>query len=55
MVILTKEQAEALAAFLDAFDQTVTGAWPDVEEHMRENWGIEDPEAAIEDARQALS
>lgn len=54
MKMLTKEQVEALLAFLDAFDQRVTGAWPGMEEHMKEIWGIEDPESAIEDAREAL-
>jgi hypothetical protein len=50
---LTREQAEALAAFLAAFDE-LTGAWVHVEKSMREDWGIEDPEAAIESAREAL-
>lgn len=54
MKTLTQEQADALKAFLDAFDQTTTGAWTAVEEHMRENWGIDDPETALEAARAAL-
>lgn len=53
--ILTNEQAKALEAFLSGFDMYVTGAWPSIEEYMRDEWGIEDPEDAIEDARQALT
>lgn len=51
---LTEDQANALLAFLDAFDQTTTGAWAPIEEHMRESWGIDDPEAALEAAREVL-
>ena len=54
MKTLTAEQANALSAFLDGFDQTTTGAWSPIEEHMRDNWDIEDPEAALEEAREAL-
>ncbi|WP_176223165.1 hypothetical protein [Aurantimonas sp. 22II-16-19i] len=54
MVVLTKEQAAALEAFLEAFDLYTTGAWAPVESGMREDFDIEDPEAAIEDARRAL-
>lgn len=54
MKTLTKEQVEALLAFLDAFDQRTTGVWSGIEEHKKENWGIEDPESAIEAAREAL-
>ena len=51
---LTEDQVTALLAFLDAFDQTTTGAWSAIEEHMRESWGIEDPETALEAAREGL-
>lgn len=54
MKTLTESQVTALQAFLDAFEQTTTGVWTGIEKHMRENWGIEDPEAALEDAHQAL-
>jgi hypothetical protein len=53
MKTLTDEQATALLAFLTAFDE-LTGQWPQVEAHMRESWGIEDPEIEIEAARVAL-
>lgn len=54
MKTLTQEQVDALLAFLDAFDQTATGAWTRIEEHMRDNWGIDNPEEAIEQATEAL-
>lgn len=50
---LSKKQATALLAFLDGFDR-LTGAWPTIEGVMREEWGLDDPEAALEDARSAL-
>lgn len=55
MITLTREQAETLKAFLDAFDLTTTGAWGPIEQAMIDDFGIEDPEAALEDARAALS
>lgn len=55
MVTLTRQQAEALKAFLDAFDLHTTGAWAPIEAAMREEFGIDDPEDALEDARQALA
>lgn len=48
-----KEQAAALLAFMTAFDE-LTGQWPRVEGIMREEWGIEDPETTLEEAREAL-
>lgn len=51
---LTEQQAETLIAFLDSFDLALTGVWPAVEKHMRDSYGIEDPESALEDARNAL-
>lgn len=53
-ITLTEAQAQPLFAFIAAFDDTTTGAWIGVEEHMREVFGIEDPEAALEDAKVAL-
>lgn len=55
MKTLTSEQASALVAFLDAFDLTTTGAWAGIESCMRDDFGIDDPEAALADAREALS
>lgn len=54
MKTLTKEQAQALFAFCECFDLYTTGAWAQVENGMREDFGIEDPEIAIEDAKEAL-
>lgn len=51
---LNTDQANAVLGFMDAFEQRVTGVWSAIEEHMRENWGIEDPEQALEDVRQTL-
>ena len=55
MKTLTSEQASALVAFLDAFDLTTTGAWAGIESCMRDDFGIDDPEAALAEAREALS
>jgi hypothetical protein len=55
MKTLTDDQAYTLASFLDAFDLHLTGAWPAVRDGMADEFGIEDPEAALEDAREALS
>lgn len=52
---LTREQADALLAFLECFDLYTTGAWRAVEKGMREDFGVEDPEAALDEARSALS
>lgn len=55
MKTLTDDQAAALLAFLDAFDLHTTGVWCVIEEAMREESGIDDPEAALAEAREALS
>ena len=54
MVTLSKEQAVALLAFLNAFDETTTGAWAQIEEYMKENGGVDDPEEAMEEIRNEL-
>lgn len=53
MIELNDENITALRAFLAAFDE-LTGQWPQVEKHMRDSWGIGDPETAIEEARACL-
>ena len=55
MKTLTDEQAATVVAFLDAFDLHTTGVWAVLEEAMREEFGIDDPEAALEEVREALS
>lgn len=54
MKTLTNEQAETLFAFLECFDLYTTGAWSSIEEGMRAEFGIKNPEEALEDARKAL-
>lgn len=54
MKVLTEEQASVLEAFCESFDLYTTGMWAQVEEGMRDDWGIEDPEGALDDARRAL-
>ena len=54
MKTLTTKQVTTLEAFLAAFDD-LTGAWPTIERVMQEDWSIEDPEAALEDLRRAIS
>ena len=53
-IILDEEEAATLIAFLDSFDLALTGAWAAVSDMMRDTYGIEDPEAAMENARAAL-
>lgn len=55
MKVLTEDQANVLIAFLDSFDLKLTGAWSQVEEGMRQDFGIEDPEIALAEVREALS
>ena len=54
MIVLTKEQANTLSAFINAVELNVSGVWPAIESAMRDDWGIEDPESALEEAAQAL-
>lgn len=54
MAILTKRQAETLEAFCECFDLYTSGAWTGIENGMRKDFGIENPEAALESARRAL-
>ncbi|MFV0408680.1 MAG: hypothetical protein ACK5LJ_02975 [Paracoccus sp. (in: a-proteobacteria)] len=53
-ITLTGEQAYTLLAFMESFDQRTTGAWRPVSEGMTEDFAIPDPEAALEDLRDAL-
>lgn len=53
-ITLTGDQAYALIAFLESFDLRTTGAWRQVAEGMTEDFAISDPEAALQDARDAL-
>ncbi|MFE3838875.1 hypothetical protein [Pseudogemmobacter sonorensis] len=55
MQTLTQKQVMALLAFLEAFDLTTTGAWAGIESCMRDDFGIDDPEAALAEARDALT
>ena len=52
--MLSREEAQTLIAFLDAFDLCVTGAWSNIEATMRDDFGIPNPEEALEGARVAL-
>ena len=52
---LTNEQAKVLDAFISSFELYVTGAWPAIEKGMRDDFGIDNPEEALEEAKQALS
>lgn len=53
-ITLTGEQAYALLAFLESFDNCATGAWRPIAECMTEDFAIPDPEAALEDLRDTL-
>ena len=55
MVTLTAKQAEALFAFCEAFDLVTTGVWAQVEQSMRDDFGIEEPEQQLEEAKRALN
>jgi len=54
MKILTDEQAAVLVAFLRSFEDRTTGAWALIEAGMREDFAIDDPESALQDAVEAL-
>ncbi len=54
LATLTADQAYTALAFLDCFDLYTTGAWREVSEGMTEDFAIPDPEAALEDLRDAL-
>lgn len=54
-VTLSAESAAALAAFVDAFDLHATGVWAGIEEAMRDDFGIDDPEEALRVAREELA
>tara|TARA_R110000851_G_scaffold22626_16_gene67054 strand:+ start:1142 stop:1333 length:192 start_codon:yes stop_codon:yes gene_type:complete len=54
MKTLTKEQAEAVYAFMECFDLHSTGAWAPIERAMIEDFGIVDPEDILEEAKMAL-
>ena len=54
MKTLTDQQAAVLVAFLDAFDLHTTGVWAVLEQAMIHDHGIEDPEAELAEAREAL-
>lgn len=54
MKTLTEEQAQTLIAFIEAFELVGNGWWAPVAQMMRESYDIEDPETALEEAREAL-
>ncbi|MFN8679969.1 hypothetical protein EQ718_13820 (plasmid) [Paracoccus versutus] len=54
MIVLTDAQVQALRAFLETFDLHASGVWPEIEEGMHEDFGIEDPASALEDVLRAL-
>ena len=51
---LTDDEAKTLDAFISAFELHITGAWPAIEQAMREEWGIDNPEDALQEAIEAL-
>lgn len=53
-VSLSRDQAAAAIAFIEAFNLHTTGVWCAVEAGMRDSFGIADPEAAIDDLLNAL-
>jgi hypothetical protein len=54
MKMLTEEQADVLRAFLECFEQHTTGVWATIEEHMREDYGIDNPDDALEEVAELL-
>jgi hypothetical protein len=51
---LSVEDAKTLDAFISSFELYITGAWPAIEAGMRNDFGIENPEEALERAKEAL-
>lgn len=54
MKSLTEKQANTIFAFIECFDLYGPG-WTGIEQGMRDDFGVEDPEEDLEDARTALS
>jgi hypothetical protein len=55
MIKLSENHIQTLVAFLDSFDMALTGAWPAVDAMMRDEFGIDDPEGAMAEIREALA
>lgn len=51
---LTKKQTNTLLAFLECYDLYGPG-WAGIEQGMKNDFGVEDPEGDLEDARNALT
>ena len=52
-ITISKKQADVLRAFLDSYELRGPG-WPGIEQGMREDFGVQDPETDLENAREAL-
>jgi hypothetical protein len=52
--MLTETQKNTLFAFLECYDLHGP-AWSAIEQGMRDDFGVDDPENDLEDARSALS
>lgn len=54
-VTLSAESAAALAALVDTLDLVTAGVCAGIEEVMRDDFGIDDPEEALRVAREELA
>lgn len=52
-VTLTEDQTNTLTSFITAVEG-LFGVWPSIETVMRDEFDIDDPETALEEARTAL-
>lgn len=50
---MTSKDKNTLLAFLECYDLYGPG-WPGIEAGMREDFGVENPEEDLEEAREAL-
>lgn len=52
--VLSQQHASVLLAFLESFDLHTSGQWAVIEQAMKSEHGIADPEQELEAARDAL-
>lgn len=53
-VSITEEDAGVILAYIASVEDTVSGAWPGIADHMEEAFCIEDPEISLDNALDAL-
>jgi len=55
MKTLTAEQVNVIIAYMTAIELRTIGTWPGISDEMETNFGIEDPETALEELSEFLN